>query len=258
MIHRGRPHVTGSLRLLAAVLLAAGLTLSLPSAAQSGSRALPGAPIDGPPWTSLTPAQKSALAPLKRDWPSLDAPRKQKWLDIAARFSSMPADERERVQERMTQWSRMTPDERGRTRLQFQETRKISPQDRQERWDDYMALPIEARQSLSRFATSVPKAPKPTTPSTPLGQPAKPTKSPVPQPALKPVAPTIVQARPGATTTLISNTAQPPAHAKDGQPKIAATPDVVDRATLLPQAGPQGAAVVHPPATKAPAEAGTR
>jgi hypothetical protein len=56
------------------------------------------------------------------------------------------------------------------------------------------------------------------------------------------VAPTVVQAKPGASTTLISKTATPPAHAQVGQPKIAAGRDKVDRSTLLPQAGPQRAA----------------
>ena len=59
---------------------------------------------------------------------------------------------------------------------------------------------------------------------------------------LKPVAPTVVQARPGATTTLISKVPAPPMHQQTGMPKIAATPEFVDKTTLLPRRGPQGAA----------------
>jgi hypothetical protein len=55
----------------------------------------------------------------------------------------------------------------------------------------------------------------------------------------KTVAPTVVQAKPGASTTLISKTADPPPHAQVGQPKIAAGRDQVDRSTLLPQPMPQ-------------------
>jgi hypothetical protein len=58
----------------------------------------------------------------------------------------------------------------------------------------------------------------------------------------KPVAPTVVQAKPGATTTLMTTTAEPPAHHRPGQPKIAAKPGQVDRSTLLPRSGPQAAA----------------
>jgi len=61
-------------------------------------------------------------------------------------------------------------------------------------------------------------------------------------PAAKPVAPTVIQARPGATTTLMTTAAEPPAHHRPGQPKIAAKPGQVDRSTLLPQSGPQAAA----------------
>ena len=57
------------------------------------------------------------------------------------------------------------------------------------------------------------------------------------------VAPTVVQAKPGATTTSMATRVAPPAHNQAGLPKIAATPGFVDPATLLPRRGPQGAAV---------------
>jgi hypothetical protein len=56
------------------------------------------------------------------------------------------------------------------------------------------------------------------------------------------VAPTMLQAQPGATTTVISKRAAPPPHQQTGLPKIAASPNFVDKDTLLPQRGPQGAA----------------
>jgi hypothetical protein len=69
---------------------------------------------------------------------------------------------------------------------------------------------------------------------------------------VKPVAPTVVQAKPGATTTLMSKPANPPAHQQPGLPKVAATPGFVDRTTLLPQKGAQ-AAGTRAPAASAPA-----
>ena len=56
------------------------------------------------------------------------------------------------------------------------------------------------------------------------------------------VAPTVVQAASGATTSLMNKRPAPPTHQQPGLPKIAASPGFVDRATLLPQRGPQGAA----------------
>lgn len=237
------------------------LCLSAPAAAQAVGGNIAAANPGGPGWSTLTPAQQTALAPLKRDWQGIDALRKQKWLEIAARFPSMPADERQRVQDRMSEWARMTPEERGRARLQFQEVRQISPQDRQARWDAYLALPAEERRALAKSASTVPPAQAGKTGNaTAIGRPAMtmaPTQksnvvdAPAIQAAPKSVAPTVVQARPGATTTLITKTANPPEHARVGSPKIAASQDVVNRSTLLPQAGPQRAAT--PPGVAASA-----
>jgi hypothetical protein len=78
----------------------------------------------------------------------------------------------------------------------------------------------------------------------------------VPNPAYvapaKPVAPTVVQAQPGVSTTLMSRRPTPPAHQQTGLPKIAATPGFVDKSTLLPQRGPQAAATRSPAGASAP------
>lgn len=242
-------------RLLPAVvsaLLVGCFALGGATQAQTPSGPQSAANTSGPAWAALTPAQQSALAPLRKDWQTIDAPRKQKWLEIATRLSSMPPEERRRIQDRMTEWARMTPDERGRARLQFQEARQISPQERQARWDAYLALPAEERRALANSAKTVPKAGSATV-RAPAGEPTKAAATmsaqknnivtpPSTSAVAKTVAPTVVQAKPGASTTLISKTASPPPHAQIGQPKIAASQDKVNRSTLLPKAGPQSAA----------------
>ncbi len=220
--------------------------------AQTPSGPPTAANASGPPWVALTPAQQSALAPLKKDWQAIDATRKQKWLEIAARLPSLPPEERQRIQERMTEWARMTPEERGRARLQFQEARQISPQERQARWDAYLALPAEERRALAESAKTVPKASAASV-RTSTGDPSKAAATasvqknnivtaPSTSAVAKTVAPTVVQAKPGASTTLISKTASPPAHTQIGQPKIAAGQDKVNRSTLLPRDGPSSTA----------------
>lgn len=201
-------------------------------------------PVSGaPPWSSLTPSQRQALAPLERDWPNIDAARRSKWMEIAGRLPTMPADERKRMQDRMTEWARLTPDERGRARLSFQEAKQLSPQERQARWEAYQALPEEDRKALASRAQDKRQSPATPPASAPLTAVPKQT---APQSAsaaaitVKPIAPTVVQAKPGATTTLMTKTPSPPAHQKPGQPKIEAQPGKVDRTTLLPQKGPQG------------------
>lgn len=247
------------LRALTATVLCAalGCAAQVPAGkvpASPPSSATPGGkPAEqGPAWSSLTPAQQAALAPLRQDWANIDAARKQKWLEVVQRFASLTPAERERVQERMADWARMTPSERGRARLQFQESRQIPAQERQALWEAYQALPTEERRALAaRAAASAPAAK-----ASPTRQEARASAGPVAKqnvvpapgsgPTSRPVAPTVVQAKPGASTNLVSRPLSPPAHNQAGLPKIAATRDFVDPATLLPTRGPQAAAIAQP------------
>jgi hypothetical protein len=205
-------------------------------------------PAEGPNWAQLSPAQRTALAPLQRDWDQLDGPRKQKWLEVASRFGGMSPQRQERVRQRMNEWARMSPSQRSEARLNYQQSKKLLPQDRQARWEAYQALPAEERAALARARTtdrpakpspvqSLRKAPVDA--QQPKSNVVASTRGLVPPP--KPVAPTVVQGNPGATTKLVTATPKPPPHLQPGEPKIAATPRQVDRATLLPKTGPQAA-----------------
>jgi hypothetical protein len=144
----------------------------------------------------------------------------------------------------------MSPDERGRARLQFQESRQFSAEERQSRWEAYLALPDDERRALAqRPRPPVPataQAPPPATATDPKRNVLPPGR----QAVTKPVAPTVVQAKPGATTTLMSTKPAAPAHQQAGMPKIVASEGFVNPNTLLPKRGPQGAAVqsAAPPA----------
>ena len=217
-------------------------TLCLITAAQA-------APERGPAWVTLTQQQQQTLAPLQREWASIDATRKQKWIEVAAKFPSMPADERQRVQTRMADWARLTPTERAGARMQFQEVRRLPADERQARWQAYQALSPEERGKLAQSAKPALRAASPvdtqarvrSTSDVPNGK-RNMVRAPAPAPT-RVVAPTVVQAKPGATTTTMSTRSPTPSHNQPGLPKIAATPGFVDSATLLPRRGPQGAAV---------------
>ena len=227
-----------------------GATSAPASAAAVRSGAVTGTSTGGPSWISLNAEQRKALGPLERDWSSIDAARKSKWLEVAARFPAMPAADQQRVQERMAEWARMTPSERGRARLSFQESKQFSPEHKQARWEAYQALPDDERKALAD--RNQPKASALRSPTNGLNNtsdqkaapagPATPSRVTASAPAARPVAPTMVQGKPGATTTLMTTPAEPPAHHRPGEPKIAAKPGQVDRSTLLPQSGPQAAA----------------
>jgi hypothetical protein len=200
-------------------------------------------------WAQLSPVQQQALAPLQADWDGLETDRRAKWLEVASRFPTLNAAERQRLHSRMAEWVRLSPNERRSARLQFQEARRVSPEDRQAAWKAYQALPEEERQRLAqRSKPAAPRAgaPTPAAKATPTAQPkVNVVQAPSPVPAaasVRSVAPSTRQARPGATTSPITQPALPPAAIQHGLPKIATTPSFVDPSTLLPRRGPQGAA----------------
>jgi hypothetical protein len=239
-----------------ACLLAA---VEIPSFAQSASPIKPATrptAEQGTSWSDLKPAQREALRPLEHEWATIEPRTKQKWLLLSTRFPKMSEDERARVQDRMSDWTRLTPRERGEARLHFQEAKQLPQADRQARWKAYEALtPEQKRQFAARAAPAAMLETAPKTVGTASVISGARSEKAIPQPKsnIVPnpsftapptnVAPTVVRARPGATTSLITKRASPPSHQQTGMPKIAATPEFVDAATLLPQRGPQGAAV---------------
>lgn len=222
---------------LAVLCLALSWSLGLhaqPSATKPRDAAAAKAKPEGPAWSSLTAAQRGALAPLQRDWDSIDARRKAKWLAIADRFPKMPADERERVHARMTEWAKLTPAERGRARQSFQESKRLSPTERQSSWEAYQALPDTERKALAARASAAQSKPAGAAPLSMTLDAARQGPATL-VPLTPPVSPTVVQGNPGATTRSIAKPTAPPAHQQAGQPRIAAKPEQVDSATLLPR-----------------------
>jgi len=228
---------------LSALMAVLGVVSQVAWSQQAAKPATAQVPESGPKWSELSATQRNSLRPLERDWSSIDADRKEKWIEIAQRIPSMNPAERERIQARMTEWARLSPTERGQARVGYQQAKQVAPKDRQAQWEAYQALTAEQKRQLqAKAAPSAASAPSRTAQRgdrlqrksniVPSNEPAPP----------KSVGPTVVQAQPGATTTLISRRPSPPAHQQTGLPKIAATPEFVDKATLLPQRGPQAAA----------------
>ncbi len=244
---------------VAGVLAASGAFAQSPASAAAGPRiaAASVAPEEGVRWQGLTPRQREVLAPLEHEWPTMDTAGKQKWITIAARFHTLAPQEQNRISQRMTEWSRLTPVERGEVRMRYQEARQVPAPDRSARWEAYQKLPpAEKQQFLARATASAPGASGARKTAAPHDA-SQAKANVVPNPALaqppRPVSPTMVQASPGATTRLITRPTVPPAHQQTGMPKIAATPEFVNRSTLLPRRGPQAAAV-GPIGTPAPGQ----
>jgi len=193
---------------------------------------------DGPRWSQLGPSQREALRPLKGVWDTLDGPRKRKWLEVAQRFPSLGEDERRRVHERMGEWVALSPQQRTLARINFRTAKDLPASQRLDRWESYKALPPEERRALAAQAQR-------------LDAKAAPAAR---QPMSVPASPTTQQVRPGVTTVPVTQRAQPTWHQQPGLPKIATSSRFIDPQTLLPVAGPQGAAATRPvvPATRTP------
>ena len=198
----------------------------------------PATALQQPTWLLLSSAQKAALMPLERDWDGLDTSSRSKWLGIATRFAALPAEEQARMHERMRAWARSSPADRQRARIGFQVAQQIAVEQRQAKWEAYQALPAEKRQELADKATQK-RAAKPPARRVAVSDSPQPKKNLVPAALkglpVKSVAPSIVQAKPGATTVFMTQIKTLPSHQQAGQTKVFADPDLVDSKTLLPK-----------------------
>jgi Protein of unknown function (DUF3106) len=230
-----------------------------PKAPPQGGTPVPAAE-QGARWQELNASQRASLRPLEQSWPGIDANQKQKWLEIATRFPTLQPEEKSRIQARMTEWAQLSAAQRRDARVNYQQARQVAPRDRRSQWEAYQSLPPEEKSKLAARAAPRDAASlrdEQTRLDDRMSLSAQPAKTNiVPNPAFaaapRPVAPTVQQAQPGATTTLISRRPVPPAHQQTGLPKIGGGSNFVDKATLLPQRGPQGAATTRAPGASAP------
>ncbi len=105
-------------------------------------------------WNKLTPAQRSALAPLAGDWNRLDTFRKEKWLELADRFATMSETDQARMQKRMQEWVRLSPEQRRIARENYTRVKKLQAKQKSRQWEQYQQLPEEKKKELAARASS--------------------------------------------------------------------------------------------------------
>lgn len=142
-------------RLLATIILIC--SLCLPVHAQAG-----GFLSDAPSWKQLNAQQRTALAPLAKEWNHLSDNTRSQWLGIAKRFAAMTDVEQARMQDRMREWVLLTPAQRELARIQYRQLHSTAQQhDLEEKWREYSALPEEEKARLRAGGRAVVKAPPP-------------------------------------------------------------------------------------------------
>lgn len=238
---------------LSLVGTAGAVAQTQPSATAAGST------HESTDWSSLSAAQRQALAPLASQWGSLDDSSRDKWLVVAERYPRLSPAAQERMRSRMTQWAKLPPQQRGEARLRFQNSRQLSAEERQKKWAAYQALPPEERRGLAQQARRKQQpvvlpdsepGPREAGQRNSLRRHAQDDRKTNVVPntthaahAPQAITPTLIRSGPGATTSLVNQTASPPLHQHTGLSKINAAKDFVDPQTMLPRKGPQGAAM---------------
>ncbi|MDP3785570.1 MAG: DUF3106 domain-containing protein [Undibacterium sp.] len=100
-------------------------------------------------WSSLTPAQKIALAPLAPEWDSIEELPKRKWLGIANKYAVMNPDEQQRIQDRLKTWAKLSPAQRMAVRENFSNTTKTPAAQKSAQWQQYQQLSEEEKLKLA-------------------------------------------------------------------------------------------------------------
>ncbi|MBQ5949102.1 DUF3106 domain-containing protein [Massilia sp. ST3] len=136
----------------------AGSSPATPASAALGTPGGKPAPksLDKPLWRDLSPAQRTALAPLQAEWDHLEGMRKRRWLELSERFSSMSPPEQQRVHERMRQWMKLTPQQRNLARENFSKARNLAPGEKTATWESYKQLSPEQKRKLAKSAARKP------------------------------------------------------------------------------------------------------
>lgn len=161
----------GCARAVRALILGLSLTWGASSGAIAQSDAVPTTPSNatavasvalpagaeiGPTWSSLSAAQKAALAPLAAAWPSLSEGHKKKWIALVQKFPEMAEADRARLHERMVDWAALSPKDRELARLNFAQAKKLTSDERAANWEAYQALPESKKQQLLEAAPKKP------------------------------------------------------------------------------------------------------
>ncbi|KQV60360.1 hypothetical protein ASC95_02530 [Pelomonas sp. Root1217] len=159
-------------------------------------------------WSGLTPKQQTLLAPLEREWSEISDTQRSKWLSATPTLATMSGEEIKRVHDRIRDWTFLSGSERLNARISFQVTRQLTPEQRQARWEAYQALPADERKALAEKAMARRQALAEAPARAAAPSPTKPKFSAAPPPPrlTSPtlVTSTLVQAKPGATTVLIT------------------------------------------------------
>jgi Protein of unknown function (DUF3106) len=109
------------------------------------------------PWTTLTPMQQEALAPIAQQWSTLPETQQTRLLATTKRYPQLSPQQKQLFLARLTDWSKLTQEQRNRAREKYKAFRKVEPAKREE--VKKMVRQSEAEKTSATAASGVVAAP---------------------------------------------------------------------------------------------------
>lgn len=110
----------------------------------------------GSSWAALTPAQRTALAPLASAWNGISEGQKRKWIAMSQNYPGLSPAEQSTLHGRMTEWAALSAAQRNQARLNFAKTKDLSTEEKKTQWEAYKALSPEQQKQLASKAQPKP------------------------------------------------------------------------------------------------------
>lgn len=83
-------------------------------------------------WTTLTPMQQEALAPVAGEWDTMPELQQKRLIAASKRYPKLLPDQKLRFLNRLTEWSKLTPAQRNRAREKYKAFNKVPAERREE------------------------------------------------------------------------------------------------------------------------------
>ncbi len=109
------------------------------------------------PWSTLTPMQQEALAPIAPQWDSMPDKQQIRLLATTKSYPKLTPRQKQLYLAKLTDWSKLTPAQRKRAREKYKAFRKVAPEKRAE--VKKMVLQSEA-EKMAAAASGVERIPE--------------------------------------------------------------------------------------------------
>jgi hypothetical protein len=84
------------------------------------------------PWSSLTPKQQEALAPIEKLWNSLPEKQQKRLLSTARYYHALSPEKKQRYLKNLAEWSKLSAEQRDHARKKYKAFKKIPPEKREQ------------------------------------------------------------------------------------------------------------------------------